>query len=101
MTPLAGNASDVALGFLWAKANLLSERCAAVQNKTGRLIGTAFVARDMMRVVDALGEDGMLRYWGVSYGTVLGATLAAMFPNRVDRVVLDGVVNPFEYYANR
>lgn len=101
MTAVAGKASDVALGLVWAKASLLSARCTAVQNKTGRLIGTAFVARDMMRVVDALGEDGMLRYWGVSYGTVLGATLAAMFPNRVDRLVLDGVVNPFEYYANR
>lgn len=28
-------------------------------------MGTAFVVRDMMRIVDALGEDGMLRYWGV------------------------------------
>ena len=33
-------------------------------NKTGELIGTAFVARDFMAVVDALKEDGKLRYWG-------------------------------------
>lgn len=32
--------------------------------KRGELIGTAFTARDMMRVLDALGEDGLLRYWG-------------------------------------
>jgi hypothetical protein len=24
----------------------------------------AFVARDIMEIVDALDEDGMLRYWG-------------------------------------
>jgi pimeloyl-ACP methyl ester carboxylesterase len=35
---------------------------------------------------------------GVSYGTILGATVAAMFPDRIDRIVLDGVENPHEYY---
>lgn len=34
----------------------------------------------------------------MSYGTALGATLAAMFPDRMNRVVLDGVLNPHEYY---
>jgi pimeloyl-ACP methyl ester carboxylesterase len=34
----------------------------------------------------------------MSYGTVLGATISAMFPEKVDKVVLDGVANPFEYY---
>jgi pimeloyl-ACP methyl ester carboxylesterase len=37
---------------------------------------------------------------GVSYGSLLGATTVAMFPDRVDKVILDGVVNPFEYYQN-
>lgn len=62
--PLAGNASDVALGQIWAKSTLFASNCFAAQNKTGQLIGTAFVVRDMMRIVDALREDGMLRYWG-------------------------------------
>lgn len=35
---------------------------------------------------------------GFSYGTVLGATTAAMFPDRMDKVILDGVVNLAEYY---
>ncbi|KAK5997430.1 Serine protease Hip1-like protein [Cladobotryum mycophilum] len=98
---LTGNASDVALGQVWAKATIFAETCHTAQNKTGNFIGTAFVARDMMRIVDALGEDGMLRYWGVSYGSLLGSTAVAMFPDKVDKVVLDGVVNPFEYYENR
>ena len=32
----------------------------------GDLVGTAFVARDMMQFVDALDEDGLLRYFGES-----------------------------------
>jgi hypothetical protein len=47
----------------------------------------------------------MLQSWkdtdlisGVLYGTVLGATAFALFPDRIDRAVLDGVQNPLEYY---
>lgn len=113
--------SDDALGAIWSKATLAAERCTGNQTVNGTLMGTAFVARDLMKVVDALNEDGMLRYWvrdsavfsihvkllnrtpsqGSSYGTLLGATTAAMFPERVDRMLLDGVVNPYEYYQNK
>ena len=51
-----------------------------------------------MQIVDALNEDGLLRYWGFSYGSVLGETVAAMYPDRMDKVVLDGVLNPRNYY---
>ena len=34
----------------------------------------------------------------MSYGSLLGATVAAMFPDRMDRLVLDGVVNAHNYY---
>lgn len=61
---VAGESSDVALGSNWASSQVLANACYATQNGTGGLIGTAFVARDMMRIVDALGEDGLLRYWG-------------------------------------
>ncbi|OTA55087.1 alpha/beta-hydrolase [Hypoxylon sp. EC38] len=92
------NSSEVALGATWARGAMVAEACLKTQNRTGSLISSAFVARDMMSVVDALGEDGMLRYWGFSYGTTLGATLAAMFPDRIERMILDGVQNPHEYY---
>jgi pimeloyl-ACP methyl ester carboxylesterase len=35
---------------------------------------------------------------GISYGSTLGATAAAMFPERMDKIILDGVLNPVEYY---
>ncbi|KAE8370309.1 TAP-like protein-domain-containing protein [Aspergillus caelatus] len=98
---LAGNASDVALGYNNVSSGVFADTCYAAQNETGQFMTSAFAARDYMRVIDALGEDGLLRYWGLSYGTVLGATIAAMFPDRIGRVVLDGVANPHEYQLNR
>ena len=38
----------------------------------------------------------MLSYYGVSYGTQLGTTYAAMFPDRVRAMVLDSVLDPVQ-----
>jgi len=89
---------NTTVGNLWNAVSLEIQVCYQRTAEIGRFIGTGYVARDMMQIVDSLKEDGLLRYWGVSYGTVLGATVAAMFPERMDRVVLDGVVNPHEWY---
>ncbi|KAL4971048.1 uncharacterized protein BDV14DRAFT_194830 [Aspergillus stella-maris] len=62
------------------------------------MIGTTFTATDLMQIVDAAEEDGLLRYWGISYGATLVATVAAMFPERIDRIVLDSFMNPHQYY---
>ncbi|KAI2623133.1 alpha/beta-hydrolase [Hypoxylon sp. NC1633] len=40
---------------------------------------------------------GKLVYWGFSYGTILGATFASMFPDKVGRLILDGVVDADQY----
>lgn len=58
------NSSDVALGRLWSRGTVNANICYEKANNIGGLIGTAFVARDLMSVVDALDEDGKLRYWG-------------------------------------
>ena len=41
----------------------------------------------------------MLQYWGFSYGTIIGSTFSAMHPDRVGRVILDGVVDPIDHYS--
>ncbi|CAH0056967.1 unnamed protein product [Clonostachys solani] len=76
----------------------------------GTHMSTATTARDMLSIVDAFAmtHEGkiaakpanLLNYYGVSYGTFLGQTVASMFPDRVGHVVLDGVVSPEGYVAN-
>lgn len=58
----------------------------------GRFMDSASVATDMLRIVEKLGQD-KLQYYGLSYGTLLGQYFAAMYPDKVGRMVLDGVVD--------
>ena len=59
-----GNASEVQIGRQWARGAIDARLCKARAAKTGSLLSTAFVARDLMRVAEALEDDGLLRYWG-------------------------------------
>ncbi|KIV81784.1 hypothetical protein, variant [Exophiala sideris] len=91
--------SDTYWSFYYKAYEAQGQQCAEpAYNNAGQLIGTTFVARDVQAMAEALGQDGYIRYWGFSYGTLLGATLAAMFPDQIDRVVLDGNINPIDYY---
>jgi pimeloyl-ACP methyl ester carboxylesterase len=47
-----------------------------------------------MDAVRAAVGDEKLTYLGFSYGTLLGATYAQLFPQKVRALVLDGAVNP-------
>ncbi len=58
------NSSDVATGQAWASAEILSAQCNQSKPEIGQLLGTAFVARDMNQIIEALEEDGLLRYRG-------------------------------------
>lgn len=91
---------DVLTRKAWNGAGLFVEACAETEgNKDiASLISTPFVVRDMVNIVDALGEDGLLRFWGRSYSTTLGQTFAAMFPERVGRIMLDSVMRFQDYY---
>lgn len=63
---------------------------------TGPLLGTVdtpSAARDLDMLRAALG-DTTLNYLGYSYGTLLGAVYADLFPKKTGRLVLDGAVDP-------
>ncbi|KFY02207.1 hypothetical protein O988_02320 [Pseudogymnoascus sp. VKM F-3808] len=62
-------------------------------------IGTTSVARDMLEILMQMGEE-KLKYWGFSYGTMLGGTFATLWPDKVERMVNDGNVNYEEWMSN-
>jgi pimeloyl-ACP methyl ester carboxylesterase len=56
-------------------------------------MSTEAVARDLDIMREAVG-DKQLTYVGFSYGTLLGATYANIFPQRSRAIVIDGNVDP-------
>lgn len=74
----------------YAHAAAFSRQCAENIGEAGRFVSTPSVARDMLAMVEKLGEE-RLQYWGFSYGTFLGTTFATLFPKKVGRMVLDGI----------
>ena len=65
-------------------------------------VGSWNVVKDPISIVDAHfpGKERGVRYRGFSYGSVLGLTLASLFPDRVERVV-DGIIDLDDYYSGR
>jgi pimeloyl-ACP methyl ester carboxylesterase len=81
------------------RAALVSARAARLRGclqrggLLARNMGTELVARDLDILRDAVG-DTHLNYYGVSYGTLLGALYADQFTDRVGLMVIDSAVSP-------
>ncbi|KAE8380441.1 hypothetical protein BDV26DRAFT_302872 [Aspergillus bertholletiae] len=77
----------------------LAEACAEHNSTALYTSSAAYVARDMAAIVDALEgtENATLNYWGFSYGTILGAEFIQTYPERVGKIIFDGV---FDSAAN-
>lgn len=118
--------SDASLGRLWSMSRARSQSC-SLPPKEGadikRYLSTAYVATDMLEIVEAHGawrereakkllryplkalgpalryKKGRekIQYWGFSYGSYLGMTFAAMYPDRIHRLIVDGVVDAYDY----
>lgn len=78
---------------------------AANRNTTARYAGTVAVVQDMLhftKLQAALNgkdpEQAPVWYYGISYGTVIGHTLANLYPSRVGRIIVDGNVHSEDYY---
>ena len=65
-----------------------------------RHMSTAESAKDMNLLRRAVGSK-QLNYYGNSYGTLLGATYANMFPARVRTMVLGSNTNPAAWVAGK
>lgn len=82
------------LNDLYARWSISNAQCEASMGELLRYAGTTSVARDMLAISEALGLK-KIRYWGQSYGTVLGGTFAAMYPDKIERMLVDGAPFPF------
>lgn len=79
-----------------AALSALGPLCAERNPEIAAHLSTADVARDLHLLMRAVGDEE-LSYYGLSYGTYLGATFANLFPDDVRTLVLDGVVEPNRY----
>ncbi|AEO59690.1 hypothetical protein MYCTH_2308163 [Thermothelomyces thermophilus ATCC 42464] len=89
-------------GELWAWTGSFVRACDDVMGGAGAgaHVNTPQTAADMNSILDAVGQRA-LYYWGFSYGTILGQTYATLFPDRAERVIIDGVANQFDWYESR
>lgn len=74
-------------------ARVLDEGCEQRDKERRPYVSTANTARDMDVMRAVLGEE-KINYLGFSYGTYLGAVYGSLFPDQLNRSVLDSSVNP-------
>lgn len=100
---LGSSESGEEIGEAYSRSKVFGDMCVEAiggegLDGVGKYVGTPVVARDMLEITERAwkrvgekGEERGIRYWGFSYGSVLGSTFAAMFPDRVERLVVDGM----------
>ena len=86
------------MSFWKKKTRRYAAQCAS--SSAARLLphmSTMDTVRDMESLRVALGVS-KISFYGFSYGTYLGQVYATTFPGQVDKFVMDGVVNPTDYW---
>ena len=74
-------------------------------NGTARYASTVATAQDMLHYIELRAkskgeppEEAKLWYYGISYGTILGGTFASLYPDRIGRMIIDGVMELEDHY---
>jgi pimeloyl-ACP methyl ester carboxylesterase len=85
-------------GEVFARATAFGEFCTKAHS----------AANDMRHYIELLAkskgqnvQNAQLWYYGLSYGSVLGTTFAALLPNCVGRIAVDGIVDGQDYYNGK
>ncbi|TDE58658.1 alpha/beta fold hydrolase [Nonomuraea mesophila] len=92
-TPSPGPITEAHARQAYAAMVDWSEQCVRRDPAFLRQLTTPNVARDIDRIRAALGER-KIGFFGVSWGTWLGAVMRTMYPARMGRMWLDSVVPP-------
>jgi pimeloyl-ACP methyl ester carboxylesterase len=82
------NETAGALARAHARWDVFGDLAAARTSAAAQYVSTAMVSRDMLAITRAHGYD-KIKYMGYSYGTVLGITFAAMFPDNIERLLVE------------
>ena len=90
--------TNKSLAFSDAVATGFADDCNLVSPEVLPYVGAVATARDMNFVSEKLGMKS-LRFFGLSYGSVLGATFAQLYPHKVERMLLDGIVDVNDHYS--
>jgi pimeloyl-ACP methyl ester carboxylesterase len=92
--PSAAAASSAIAGTAGATRTFagLEHSCQAASPALFPTVNTMTSARDMDQLRAALGVP-QIDFYGMSYGTALGAAYAQLFPTHVHAVILDGAVD--------
>ncbi|KZV95715.1 alpha/beta-hydrolase [Exidia glandulosa HHB12029] len=67
------------------------------QGQGAFFVSTPSVALDVLAMARAYGREKVM-YFGKGYGGILGLTMASMFPDKIERMVLDSVTDVNRYY---
>lgn len=93
--------SEYALQYHYQAAKAFGQSC---NSTIMQYMTTLLNIQDMLAIADALEpdvKDPLINYWGMSYGTFIGNTLASVYPHRIGKFVLDAVVSSSDFVSNR
>jgi pimeloyl-ACP methyl ester carboxylesterase len=82
----------------FAHDEYLRQTCAATAGPILDHMSIADTARDMELIRQAVGDE-QLSFYGMSYGSVLGQTYAALYPDRIRVLAVDAVLDPEPWTA--
>ncbi|KAJ3323010.1 hypothetical protein HDV06_002456 [Boothiomyces sp. JEL0866] len=93
---LPNKPSKTQLSKFSAYSELIGTRCQTMNNDTLGFMSTPNTARDMDLIRQALDME-LMNYIGISYGSFLGNVYSNLFPDKVGKIALDGILNPDFY----
>ena len=71
----------------------LGKSCAELTGPLINYLDTVSVARDLELVRQAINDREKLNFFGRSYGSQIGQTYAELFPENINRMAMDGIVD--------